>query len=179
LLLRRTILYFQFECWSKKVPQVRGPNSIMVIMLCVTVGLFVCAGVGVVSVSRTAIGDTQHGYTWSVTFTTAIGNIDQMTVTSFLTGLKANVTVHTATQGNELGGYFTLTYLNHTSQPISVRESAQNVQRILMNMPPVSTAYVVRNDPTNNCDDGLCPNGPFLSRYEHCIHVSVSSKRVR
>jgi hypothetical protein len=142
-------------------------------------GVCVCAGVGVVSVSRTAIGDTQHGYTWSVTFTTAIGNIDQMTVTSFLTGLKANVTVHTATQGNELGGYFTLTYLNHTSQPISVRESAQNVQRILMNMPPVSTAYVVRNDPTNNCDDGLCPNGPFLSRYEHCIHVSVSSKRVR
>lgn len=22
----------------------------------------------------------------------------------------------------------------------------------------------VRNDPTNNCDDGLCPNGPYPSR---------------
>jgi uncharacterized membrane protein YgcG len=79
-------------------------------------------------------------------------------------GLRASVSVVTAVQGNELGGYFTLTYMNYTSQPIGVRESALNLQRILMNMPPVSTAFVVRNDPTNNCDDGLCPNGPYPSR---------------
>jgi hypothetical protein len=49
------------------------------------------AGVGVVNVTRQFIGDNQGGYTWSVTFTTAIGDIAQMTVTSYLTGLLGNL----------------------------------------------------------------------------------------
>eukprot|EP01038_Epipyxis_sp_PR26KG_P012059 gene12059-16136_t len=118
------------------------------------------AGVGIVNVTRSR-SDGQEGYTWNITFTTAIGNIPQMNVTSFLFGIKAKVAIRTIIEGNEIGGFFTLDFQGYRSQPISAKESATGLQLILEQLPPVTTAYVTRNDPTENCDDGLCPYGPF------------------
>ena len=33
-----------------------------------------------------------------------------------------------------------------------------------MKLPVIDTAWVQRIDPSENCDDGLCPNGPLQSR---------------
>lgn len=46
------------------------------------------AGVGEVTVSRSAQTD-EEGYTWSITFSSYIGNMDQMTFTNYLQGLNA------------------------------------------------------------------------------------------
>jgi hypothetical protein len=121
------------------------------------------AGVGLVNVTRSG-SDPQEGFTWKITYTTAVGNIDQVTTKSFLRGLQANIEVWTEVQGNEIGGTFQLEFQGALSAPILAAESAEGLARKLEALPMVSTAYATRIDPTQNCDDGLCPNGPFHSR---------------
>jgi hypothetical protein len=117
------------------------------------------AGIGAISVSRSA-KDDQSGYTWTITFNTAIGNMPQLSATSFLMGIGSFVTTATVVEGNEIGGTFTLKFLGETSKPISATASVQEMQTTLMSMNSVEYAYVMRTDPTNNCMDGLCDNGP-------------------
>jgi hypothetical protein len=121
------------------------------------------AGVGLVNVTRSA-PDPQEGFTWNITYTTAIGNIDQVTVKSYLLGLQATIAVATTVQGNEIGGTFQLEFQGMRTRPIHAAESAQGLAQKLEELPMVSTAYASRIDPTENCDDGFCPNGPFPSR---------------
>ena len=121
------------------------------------------AGVGLVDVSR-SLQDEQEGFTWKITFTTAIGNVAQLTATSQLLGFGANITTYTEREGNEIGGTFQLEFQGVRTAPIPAAVSATGLQAILQALPMVSTAYVTRTDPTENCDDGLCLNGPFTSR---------------
>lgn len=121
------------------------------------------AGVGAVNVTRSA-QDDQEGYTWSITFTSAIGNIEQLRVTNFLQGLKNDVYTRTIVDGNELGGTFSILFQDYVTEPINHNETAAGLQRKLMALPSVRTAYVIRSDPVMNCDDGLCRNGPFQAR---------------
>ena len=121
------------------------------------------AGVGLVNVTRSRPTEEQ-GYTWTVVFTSAIGNIAQMTAQSYLQGLQAEVWTDTLVNGNEIGGTFTLSFQGHRSESISARESAEGLRQKLVNMPIIQSAYVERSDPTENCDDGLCENGPFQGR---------------
>ncbi|CAM9248295.1 unnamed protein product, partial [Ectocarpus fasciculatus] len=121
------------------------------------------AGVGVVNVTRSS-QDSQEGYTWSITFTSAIGNIEQLRVTNFLQGLKSNVYTRTIVDGNELGGTFCVHFQDFVSAPIRHNATAEELQKILLNIPSVRTSYVIRSDPVRNCDDGLCRNGPFQAR---------------
>lgn len=121
------------------------------------------AGVGVVNVTRSK-QDDQEGYTWTITFTSAIGNIEQLRVTNFLQGLKNDVYTRTVVQGNELGGTFNILFQDYVTEPIHHNETAEEVQKKLLALPSVTTAFVIRSDPVRNCDDGLCRNGPFQSR---------------
>lgn len=121
------------------------------------------AGVGVVEVTR-SIADSQEGFEWLITFTSAIGNVDQLQVASYLQGLGASVETGTVLEGNEIGGFFTLQFNGATSEPIQAAETASSFQRLLLAMPSVSSAFVERIDPTGLCDDGLCQDGPMLSR---------------
>ncbi len=121
------------------------------------------SGVGVVTVTRSR-QDGQEGYTWSVTFNTAIGNIDQMRAKSFLFGLQSQVITGTTQDGNEITGTFRLKFQGTLTGPIYADETAAGLRAILTELPSVSTAVVSRIDPTENCDDGLCPNGPFPCR---------------
>eukprot|EP01034_Spumella_vulgaris_P021395 gene21395-27425_t len=121
------------------------------------------AGVGIVTVTRSP-QDGQEGYTWSITFNSAIGNIDQLTVKSFLFALQSKIVVGTTQDGNEITGTFRLKFQDSYTEPISADETAAGLKAILTQLPAVSTAVVSRIDPTQNCDDGLCPNGPFPCR---------------
>jgi len=121
------------------------------------------AGIGLVNVTRSA-QDEQEGYTWKITYTTAVGNIDQITSTSFLRGLDAGMNVSTEREGNEIGGTFELEFQGVRTAPIAAAESAEGLANILRDLPMVTTAFATRIDPTGNCDDGFCPNGPLNSR---------------
>lgn len=121
------------------------------------------AGVGLVNVTRPYFDD-QEGYTWKITYTTAVGDVPQITAKSFLKGIQASISVDTERQANEILGHFQLEFQGVLSAPIAAAETATGLENILTAMPMISTAYVRRNDPTQNCDDGLCPNGPYISR---------------
>lgn len=121
------------------------------------------AGVGLVNVTRSN-RDNNGGYVWTITFKTVIGNIQQLRVTNFLQALKANVVVRTIRDGNELGGSFKISFMNQITRPIPHNATASTVKDALLALPTVRTAYVIRNDPVRNCDDGLCMNGPLQSR---------------
>ncbi len=81
------------------------------------------AGVGLVNVSR-SLQDDEEGYTWLVTFTTAVGNIPQMTSTSFLQGLQAAVSTGTTRDGNEIEGSFQLEFQGMSTVAIAAYETA-------------------------------------------------------
>jgi len=130
------------------------------------------AGVGQVTVTRIATDD-QEGSTWIIEFESAIGNIEQLRITNYLTGLKASIEIDTLQDGNEILGSFTLNLFGADTQPISARETAYGLQQKLLDMPQVRTAWVKRIDPSENCDDGLCSNGPLQSRgYIWSIYVT-------
>ncbi|KAJ1438841.1 hypothetical protein B484DRAFT_392074 [Ochromonadaceae sp. CCMP2298] len=120
------------------------------------------AGVGLVNVTRSG-ADSQEGFTWKITYTTAVGNVGQIGVTSFLGGLEASVNASTEVEGNQIGGTFQLEFQGVKTTAIPATVSATGLVAVLEALPMVSTAFATRNDPTDNCDDGLCPNGPFTS----------------
>ena len=121
------------------------------------------AGVGQVSVSRSP-QDNQEGYTWSLTFITYIGNMEEITFTNYLQGLEAEMSIRTEVDGNEIQGTYTLSFQGDVTEPISIYETAAGLKQKLLGLPKVSTAFVTRNDPTQNCDDGMCNNGPLAAR---------------
>lgn len=121
------------------------------------------AGIGVVNVTRTRY-NAQEGFEWIIIYTTAIGNIDLIRVTNYLTGLHSNITTETVVDGNELEGTFRLKFMDEYTEDILAYESAAGMKKKLLALPTVKTAFVHRIDPTENCDDGLCPNGPRVSR---------------
>ena len=121
------------------------------------------AGVGVVSVTRSS-PDPQEGFTWKITFDTAIGNTAQLTYRSYLLGAGAQMSISTEREGNEIGGTFQLEFQGAKTRPILAAETAEGLSAKLLELPMVATAFSTRTDPTGNCDDGFCPNGPFPSR---------------
>lgn len=121
------------------------------------------AGVGVVNVTRILLND-EEGFEWTVTFTTAVGNISPLNVSNHLIGLGANVKVTTSVNGNEIKGTFKLHFMGDVTVPIAAYESVLGLKQKLLDLPKVQTAFVDRIDPTENCEDGLCPNGPRDSR---------------
>jgi hypothetical protein len=56
------------------------------------------AGVGLVKVTRSNT-DSQDGFIWTIMFTTAVGNIGQLNVTSFIKGIDAKIQIHTYQDG--------------------------------------------------------------------------------
>lgn len=121
------------------------------------------SGIGLVNVTRSPATDV-GGYTWTVTFVTAVGNIRQLKPTSYLEGLKANVAVDTIVNGNEIGGTFTLSFHGRVTEPISYYESAKGLESKLLGLSIIKSVFVSRIDPTENCFDGLCVNGPLQSK---------------
>lgn len=121
------------------------------------------SGVGRIEVTRNSFGES-GGYTWDLTFTTAIGNVAPLRVTSMLEALNATVDLRTIVQGNSIGGSFTLKFLGFQTRRLPHNVSAKEMETALVqDIPHLLTAQVVRSDPTNNCNDGFCSNGPSKS----------------
>lgn len=93
----------------------------------VRVALETLSSIGTVVVSRTE-PTAQLEYAWFVTFTSAVNSGFQpkfipdftgLTVSSKAAGTKSQMVVTTTTPGNEIGGYFTLTFTNKASFPVT------------------------------------------------------------
>ena len=119
-------------------------------------------GVGAVWVTRSHTDD-QGGYYWNITFVSSVAPVQCITVTSYLQGYEANITVTRTTAGNMLSGTFQLSVypniINH-SLTLEWNESAADFQTKLASLPGVARALVVRTDPSAQCGDGLCASSP-------------------
>ena len=128
------------------------------------------SGVGLVTVSRVPGSDMRGGvFTWSITFSSFVGNpgeVDStpLTATSYLTGLGSSLTIRTVTDGNSIAGNFRLGFLGAATptMPHDVSASAMRTA-LLSSFPKLESAAVWRSDPTNNCNDGYCQDGPTKS----------------
>uniref|UniRef100_A0A7S2LHS3 GH16 domain-containing protein n=2 Tax=Leptocylindrus danicus TaxID=163516 RepID=A0A7S2LHS3_9STRA len=117
-------------------------------------------GIGEVSVSREVNGGS-GGFTWAITFVSAVGNSDTISSTNLLSGTNANVIVETIQEGNSVGGMFQVGFLGFWTRNLSHAVSSSEMESaFLHDIPILETASVVRTDAANNCSDGFCTNGP-------------------
>jgi len=78
-----------------------------------------------VSVARGHVQD-DGGYSWTVTFTSATGDIPEMQAKSQLHGIGAAVSVSTQLDGNSISGSFQLSMFGHRTAPIRHDASADS-----------------------------------------------------
>ncbi|KUF76233.1 Twitchin [Phytophthora nicotianae] len=103
---------------------------------------------GVQSVQKTT-ADAQGGITWTITFSTAMGDVPQLTLSSsFLTGSGANVVINTPKQGNVIdGGFFTLRFMGSTTKDLEADISDAGMQKALEDLASIESVDVTRVGP--------------------------------
>ena len=122
-----------------------------------------CSGIGKVQVSRHAYG-TAGGVEWKITFISAVGTILPLTISSYLEGRAASISISSIASANVISGTFSLVFIGHTTRSLPYNISAREMKNAIMSdFPFVVSADVVRTDPTGNCNDGFCLNGPTQS----------------
>ncbi|CAM6003542.1 unnamed protein product, partial [Sphagnum balticum] len=126
-------------------------------------------GVSVDLVTASALTN-YYSQLWRITFTSPElgGNVEALEVVEFyneLTGSDVTINVLTDGQetssqrggaseeyasvaGNQIGGYFTLSYRGHTTPPIDVTASDSSVQLMLEELENVGSVRVSRSNPT-------------------------------
>ena len=102
--------------------------------------LSLLSSIGNVSVARTG-PTSQGGYTWTVTYLTAIGDQPALTFANLLTGYGTSVQGATLTNGNFLNGTFKLGYNGLITPALAFNLSAKDLQTALM---PLVGATVVK-----------------------------------
>ena len=102
------------------------------------------SNLGDISVSRSD-ADGQAGYTWLVTFESFHGNVDGLVAVNGLLGMGASVIVTEVSQGNEIGGYFRLSYGNDTTNYISHEAHSIEVQSALRSFRGFDFVEVTQN----------------------------------
>ncbi|KAL7434161.1 hypothetical protein ACHAXM_003917 [Skeletonema potamos] len=124
------------------------------------------SGIGAVDVTRDRFGPS-GGYRWNITFQSAVGNGEyssQLKVTNLLVSKGAGISLETIRHGNTIGGTFALHFLGNWTRSISHNVSASELEKVLLSdIDSLSTVDVIRSDPTDNCNDGFCRNGPERS----------------
>eukprot|EP00986_Skeletonema_menzelii_P018335 scaffold26628_cov149-Skeletonema_menzelii.AAC.2 len=125
------------------------------------------SGIGAVEVTRDRFGSS-GGYQWNITFQSAVGNVgkdsSQLKVTNLLVSNGADISLETIRQGNTIGGTFALRFLGNVTRSINHDVSAAELKEILLDdIDSLSTVNIIRSDPTDNCNDGFCKNGPQRS----------------
>ena len=103
------------------------------------------ANIGNVSVTRVG-PDSQGGYTWSITFLTAIGNVASLALSNSLTGSDVNLIGATVQDGNYLGGNYTLEYNGLVTADIPFDASADDLVSFLA--PIVGSVTVSQSEVT-------------------------------
>jgi len=118
------------------------------------------SGVGMLNVSRGRRSD-EGGYDWTITFRTATGDVPQITAKSALKGVGSGIRTITLKDGNSMGGYFTLSFLNQLSRPLPYDINSTSMESALReDFTDMISVKVIRTNPTSTCQDGMCQNGP-------------------
>ncbi|TMW62075.1 hypothetical protein Poli38472_009568 [Pythium oligandrum] len=95
------------------------------------------------------------GRLWRITFLTAVGNVPQLQVQSFLSGLASQVVSRTISEGNELSGTFRLQLRGAQTQELRYDITAPDLRtRLLADFPFLLDARVSRTDATAQCLQG-------------------------
>jgi hypothetical protein len=97
-------------------------------------------------VTRTTNPDDEGGYSWTVQFTTNLGDLGPITSTSSLTGTGALITILEKQKGNWIGGTFTLSYLGKTTHPIKYDATATEFSTELSKLSTVDQILVARSE---------------------------------
>jgi hypothetical protein len=104
------------------------------------------------------------GRCWQINFISALGDMDTLELTSFLTGMGSWASVEVLQEGNSIGGSFQLRFQGysrrHTTLPLSHDATSDEVRTALLSLPGVEEVQVERSTPTADCDDGLCQAPP-------------------
>lgn len=87
-------------------------------------------GIGAVAVERSG-PNGQLGYKWTITFLDYEGDFPMLELTSSLTGAGAEITVEEEVKGNELSGYFVLTYDNAGTELLAFDATADDIKNAL------------------------------------------------
>lgn len=111
--------------------------------------------VGNVHVEERGQPFAEVGRVWRVTFKTRIGNVPTFTTKSALSGRGAQVQISTVQDGNEISGYFKLSFGRNITRPIPYNASAADLESFLLtDFSKVLYARVERSDPLNICKQG-------------------------
>jgi len=89
--------------------------------------------------------DGQSGYTWSISFTSNVGDIDSLSVSSSLVGTGVGITVVEVQRGNYVGGSFRLGYGAAMSSKLYMTSSATDLETSLQAMSTVGSVIVTKS----------------------------------
>eukprot|EP00501_MAST-03F_sp_TOSAG23-6_P002165 GSMAST32.ASY1.ANO1.2265.1 assembled CDS len=131
------------------------------------------------------ISDQQGGHVWRVTFVDAVGDVPQIQPTSYLTGIGAKIETDTYEEGNNIGGSFSIDFLQGTTRSLPYDVSAEAMATALMeDIELVKHARVSRLDPytlqmcsvsSSRCQGG----GPMPSYgYKWSITTTTTSNNI-
>jgi hypothetical protein len=108
--------------------------------------------------------DEQGGRTWTLTFTTQVGQMAQLVADGAgLTGTGAGVVVETIAEGNSLGGNWSLAVDGVATAALDWNASAAAVKAALVaGLPALRDVDVDRSSalPSPDCANGLCVDSP-------------------
>jgi hypothetical protein len=89
--------------------------------------------------------DMEGGYSWSITFTTTIGDVGAISADNSLVGVGAKIDVQEKQKGNWISGSFTLTYGSQTTGLIVYDADASVVETELEGLSTVGDITVSRS----------------------------------
>lgn len=98
-----------------------------------------------VEVARSRIGD-QGGYEWKITFLEDFGDLADLSVSSSLKGKNASVTVIEEQKGNQLGGYFKLTYGDEETIPIPFNAMPTDLKYAIEGLDAFNSVFISETD---------------------------------
>ena len=88
--------------------------------------------------------DAEGGYSWSITFTSNLGNVEMISPVSSLVGVGVKVDVKETQQGNWLGGSFTLSYGGATTIDLAFDATSSVVEAALESLSTIGDVIVTR-----------------------------------
>ncbi|EQC30932.1 hypothetical protein SDRG_11410 [Saprolegnia diclina VS20] len=124
---------------------------------------FASVHVGIVDVQKVGQDIASVGRAWRITFMTAVGQVPLLTSFSRLTGLDSSVQTSLLAPGNQLDGYFRLRFLGQLSPPIAYNIKPREFETLLLQAFNLTSAYVQRSDPLDQCAQGGYAGQPSSS----------------
>ena len=91
--------------------------------------------------------DKVGGYSWEITFVSNIGNEPELQLLDIynLTGLDANVNITTISNGNSVGGNFSLEFGRDITTPLAYNSSAYEIRSALNKLRSIGAVTVVKD----------------------------------